>query len=426
MLEYAEWIRRERRIRTKIISSSPTIKEKGCYRVCEDCGEICLCHEERCPNCNLSRISERVLSNLKEDAQRRMRCLFRYKHLKEIMRQEGWMEKSVNNKPVLLYYEVLGFQKETMAHLDRHFNVKTLPNPDSDKQEALQDAVVIFAPMGFVFGKEKINQCPKLQIIGSPTTGLVHIDVEYAQEMNISICSLKDQQDFLSSITPTAELAWGLILSVVRKLPWACESVCEGKWNGKEFGKRTPKMISNMRLGVVGLGRLGSWVAKYGKAFKMDVHYFDPYVEDDRYIKCSTLSELAKVSDVVSAHVHLSKETENLIDRKFLQALPEGAFIVNTARGGIVNEDALLEALNSGHLGGAGLDMLAGEHLPEFKRNLADHPLVRYARVHDNLVLTPKMGGATLDAWAMTERRVVDLIIQELKRKDSLNGFIKK
>jgi lactate dehydrogenase-like 2-hydroxyacid dehydrogenase len=333
------------------------------------------------------------------------------------MKPEGWMEKSVNNKPVLLYYEVLGFQEETMAHLDRHFNVKILPNPDSDTQEALQDAVVIFAPMGFVFGGEKINQCPRLQIIGSPTTGLVHIAVDYARERNISICSLKDQQDFLSSITPTAELAWGLILSVVRKIPWAYESVCQGKWNGKEFGKRTPKMMSNMRLGVVGLGRLGSWVAKYGKAFKMDVFYFDPYVKDGRYVRCTTLLELAKVSDIVSVHVHLSEETENLIDNGFFQALPEGAFVVNTARGGIVNESALLEALNSGRLGGAGLDMLAGEHLPEFGERLVDHPLGQYARTHDNLVLTPKMGGATVDAWAMTERRVVDLILQELKRR---------
>ena len=326
----------------------------------------------------------------------------------------------VRNKPVLVYYEVLGFQNDTMEYLTRYFSVKTFPNPQNDDSATLGEAKVIFAPMGFVFGKKTIDQCQKLEIIGSPTTGLVHIDVEYAQEKNISICSLKNQQKFLASITPTAELAWGLILSVVRKIPWAHDSVCQGKWIGREFGKRTPRMMSNMRLGVVGLGRLGSWVAKYGKAFKMDVYYFDPYVEDERYIKCPTLSELAKVSDIVSVHVHLSGETENLIGREFFNALPKGAFIVNTARGGIVNEDALLEVLNSGRLGGAGLDMLAGEHLPEFKKNLLEHPLIQYARAHDNLVLTPKMGGATVDAWAMTERRVVDLIIQELKRRNSI------
>ena len=87
-----------------------------------------------------------------------------------------------------------------------------------------------------------------------------------------------------------------------------------------------------------------------------------------------------------------------------------------------MNEEALLEALNSGRLGGAGLDMLAGEHLPEFRGNLANHPLAQYARTHDNLVLTPKMGGATVDAWAMTERHVVDLILQELKRRGSIAG----
>ena len=330
------------------------------------------------------------------------------------------MDMQVRNKPVLVYYEVLGFQNDTMEYLNRCFSVKTLPNPQHDGAETLSEAKVIFAPMGFVFGKKKIDQCPKLEIIGSPTTGLVHIDVDYAKTRDIAICSLKDQQDFLKAITPTAELAWGLILSVVRKIPWAHESVLHGKWIGKEFGKKTSRMLSNMRLGVVGLGRLGSWVAKYGKAFKMDVHYFDPYVNDGRYVKCATFLDLARASDIVSVHVHLSKETENLIDRNFIQTLPKGAYIINTARGGIINEDALLEALNSGHLGGAGLDMLAGEHLPEFRESLADHPLVQYARTHDNLVLTPKMGGATVDAWAMTERRVVDLIIQKLKRRNSI------
>lgn len=324
------------------------------------------------------------------------------------------------SKLKLLYYSILDFQKGTLEYINKYFDVLTLPDPSRDSDEILKKAKVIWAPMGFVFGKDKIDKCLNLSVIGTATTGVPHIDVDYAQRENVSVCSLKDQQPFLSTITPTAELAWGLVLAVTRRIPWAYDSVCEGKWNPKEFGRRTPRMLSEMTLGIVGLGRLGSWVAKYGKAFKMRVLYYDPLVTYIQYIKCATLHDLAKESDIVSIHVHLTENTVNLIDRQFIQTMPKGSYIINTARGGILDEDALLEALQSGHLGGAGLDMLKGEHLPGFKEGIKEHPLVQYARTHDNLILTPKMGGCTVDAWEKTERRVVDLILQELRKKGEM------
>jgi phosphoglycerate dehydrogenase-like enzyme len=326
------------------------------------------------------------------------------------------------NKPALLYYEILDFQRSTLEYINKFFDLITLPDPDYDFEEILRKTRVIFAPMGFVFDKYKIDKCPNLQIIGSPTTGIPHIDVDYATKRNISICSLKNQQSFLSTITPTAELAWGLLLAVTRQIPGAHDSVCEGKWIGREFGRRTPRMLSAMTLGVVGLGRLGSMVARYGRAFKMNVIYYDPFISDNEYTRCDNLYDLAHESNIVSVHVHLTEETENLIDRRFLQSMPEGSFIINTARGGIVDEDSLLEALQTGHLAGAGLDMLAGEHLPGFKKQLSEYSLVQYARNHDNLIITPKIGGCTMDAWEITERHIVDLVINELNKRKSMKG----
>lgn len=323
-------------------------------------------------------------------------------------------------KTKLLYYSSLDFQKNTLEYLKQNFDVITSISPDHDSIDILGKVEVAFAPMGFIFGKSKIDQCKNLKVIASPTTGLPHIDVGYAIQKNISICSLRDRQAFLSTITPTAELAWGLIIAVTRHIPCAHESVCEGRWDGRILGKRTPKMLSAMTLGVVGLGRLGSMVARYGQAFKMKVFYYDPHVTNERYIKCKSLSELACSSDIVSIHVHATEETENLINRDFIQTMTEGSFIINTARGDVLDEDALLQALLSGHLAGAGLDMLKGEHLPGFKEKLENHPLVQYAKTHDNLVLTPKIGGCTVDAWEKTERHVVDLIIQELRKKGEM------
>lgn len=323
-------------------------------------------------------------------------------------------------KPLLLYYKVQDFQKGTLDYISKHFDMASLPDPSHDTEDILKDVDVVFAPMGFVFDRNKIDKCRNLKVVGSPTTGVFHIDVDYAEQKKISICSLKDQQAFLSAITPTAELAWGLIIAATRYIIPAHNSVCEGKWDGRGFGRQTLKMLSAMTLGVVGLGRLGSIVARYGQAFKMKVFYYDPYVTNERYIKCKCLSALACSSDIVSIHVHATKATENLINKDFIQAMPKGSFIINTARGDVLDEDALLQALLSRYLAGAGLDMLKGEHLPGFKEKLGKHPLVQYARTHDNLILTPKMGGCTVDAWEKTERHVVDLIIQELRKKGEM------
>ena len=301
--------------------------------------------------------------------------------------------------------------------MEENFNCVTLPDPEHDTEEVLKKAKVLYAPMGYTFDKEKIDMCSGLRVLGTPTTGELHIDVDYARKGNISICSLRNQKEFLSKITPTAELAWGLLLAVTRQIPRAHDSVCEGNWNGREFGRQTPRMLSTMTLGIIGLGRLGSIVAGYGKAFNMKVLYYDPHVNDDKYIKCENLHELARLSDIVSIHVHLTEKTENLIDSKFLKTMPKGSYIINTARGGIVDEDALLDALKTGHLAGAGLDMLAGEHLPGFKEQLNEHPLVEYAVNHDNLIITPKIGGCTMDAREKTEKHVVDLIIDQLKER---------
>ena len=324
------------------------------------------------------------------------------------------------DKPRLIYYEVLEFQRETLDYMSSFFDIATLSNPRHDTIGILKNASVIFAPMGFIFDKDKIDKCQSLQVIGSPTTGTHHINVDYAAKRNISICSLRNQQTFLSTITPTAELAWGLVLAVTRRIPWALDSVCAGNWNGRVFGEQTPRMLSAMTLGIIGLGRLGSLVARYGKAFKMNVLYYDPFISDDKYTRCNDLYDLATKSDIVSIHVHLTDKTENLIDSKFLQSMPKGSFIINTARGGIVNEGALLEALQMGYIAGAGLDMLAGEHLPGFKEKLNEHPLVKYAKIHDNLLITPKIGGATIDAWEKTEKHIVDIIIKEFNIKTGI------
>lgn len=163
-------------------------------------------------------------------------------------------------------------------------------------------------------------------------------------------------------------------------------------------------MLSRLRLGIVGYGRLGQKVARAAGAFDMTVRFYDPGKPGSE----DTLVGLAAVSDVLSLHAPATKETAGMVSRNVLAALPPGAIVVNTARGELIDTDALLDLLESGHLYAAALDAVAGEYEPDFARSFGDSRLARYARANDNLILTPHIGGSTVDAWRETERRVID------------------
>ncbi len=315
-----------------------------------------------------------------------------------------------------LYYDILRYQEATLRLIEQKFNMKNLPDPNCDTDDVLGNIEVAMAPLGFPFDRKKIDRCPNLKVIGSSTLSIPHIDINYAESKGVKVCFLDcEQKSFLETITPTAELAWGLIIAITRKIPWAYKAVCNGEWSGRSFGCQTPQMLSEMTLGVVGLGRLGSLVASYGKVFGMGVNYYSPVSRDYRYNSCTSLRELAECSDVVSIHAHQTPETEGLINNEFMAAMKPGSFIVNTSRGDLIDDEALLHSLESGHLGGAALDVLAGEYRQGFKSRLKENPLVKYARAHDNLIITPHYGGATVDAWIKTEKKTINLILDSLK-----------
>jgi len=317
-------------------------------------------------------------------------------------------------KPKLIYYDILKYHPEVLSMMKESFEVFSLPDPRHDGDDVLENSDVILAPMGFIFGRDKIKKCPKLKIIGSSTLSVPHIDVKYCNSKGIKVIYLEDEKEFLNTITPTAELTWGLIISVIRRIPWAHKAACSGHWGGRAFGRVTPRMLSNMTLGIVGLGRLGSMVAKRGKPLVKEICYYSPNSTNPEYVKCSSLTELAGTSDIVSIHAHHTPETEGLLGESFIQAVRQGSYLINTARGPIIDEKALLTALESGHLGGAALDVLADEYRPDFKATLKDNPLVRYAIDHDNLIITPHYAGATVDAWAKTQSKTLELILKEI------------
>ncbi|HTX78220.1 MAG TPA: NAD(P)-dependent oxidoreductase [Longilinea sp.] len=261
---------------------------------------------------------------------------------------------------------------------------------------------VLVIRLGHIISRVLMEKADELKVIVSPTTGLDHIDLEAAAEKNITVLSLKGETEFLRSIPATAELTWGLLLALVRHIPQAYPSVLKGEWQRDRFRGHD---LSGKTLGIVGLGRIGEKTARYGQAFGMRVIAFDPYRTEwpTGVEKMNSLKELLRRSEVLLVHVPLEKDTVGMFGAKELSLLPPGAVLVNTSRGAVLDEAALLQALGNGHLAGAALDVVQNE-----AKFGVRSPLVRYAKMHGNLLLTPHLGGATVESMAMTEAFMAD------------------
>ncbi len=250
--------------------------------------------------------------------------------------------------------------------------------------------------------KELLDAGSRLRAVVSPTTGLNHIDLEAAAEHGVEVIHLKGQTEFLRSIPSTAEHTWALLLALVRHLPAAFASVRAGAWDQEPYRGHE---LHEKRLGIVGCGRLGAMVAHYGRAFGMKIATFDPYATFiPSYVeRCETLQELLSRSDILSIHVPLNEETTGMIGRGEIGRLPAGSVIVNTSRGEVIEEDALVDALESGKVSGAAVDVVQHELEP----NRGAGPLIAYAGTHENLIVTPHIGGATFEAVEKTDLNVV-------------------
>lgn len=317
------------------------------------------------------------------------------------------------NRPTLVYYDVLQFQPENRALLERYFEVLDFPAPDFETEDARLRAQVVFAPLGYEWGDTRLEPFRSLKILASNTTGIPHIDLDSTIRRRIEVISLKDDPEFLQGISATAELTWGLILALVRRIPWAFQAACDARWDRRPFGG--PAMLSRMSLGVVGLGRLGRMVAHTGKAFGMTVSFWDRRTEEfGNCVRALSLRDVVASSDIVSVHLTLSDETCGLFDAALFDAFKPGSYFINTARGELVNYEALVAALERGTIAGAALDVLDGECDRGFTDGLIDHPVIRYARSHNNLIVTPHIGGSTLDAWRETEERTIRRVLDAM------------
>ena len=276
---------------------------------------------------------------------------------------------------------------------------------DFDEEVARAEGVIV--RLGVRWTAARLAAAPKLRWLLTPTTGLDHIDLEAAAAQGVAVVSLRGLPG-LEAVTSTPEHAFALLLALVRRIPGAVAHTWEGGWDRDAFQGRE---LRGKQVGVIGLGRTGTAFAGYCQAFGMSVRYYDPYVKGGAWPGLDSLAALAAWSDVISVHVHLTPETAGMLDAAFFQGCGRSPWLVNTSRGDLVDEGALLEALQSGRISGAAVDVVQGE--PE-KGGVWSSPLRDYAKRHANLLVTPHIAGCTLDAMRHTEEMIVDAFLQRL------------
>ncbi|NJE07644.1 3-phosphoglycerate dehydrogenase [Thermococcus sp. M39] len=249
--------------------------------------------------------------------------------------------------------------------------------------------------------RKVIENAPKLKVIGRAGVGLDNIDLEAAKERGIQVLNAP-----AAASRSTAELVFALLLTVARKVAFADRKMREGVWAKKQaLGLE----LEGKTIGIIGFGRIGYNVAKIANAFGMRILLYDPYPNEERAKEVSgtfvDLETLLRESDVVTLHVPLLPSTKYLINEEKLKLMKPTAILINAARGGIVEERALVKALQEGWIYGAALDVFEEEPLPK------DHPLTKL----DNVVLTPHIGASTREAQERAGVEIAEKVIQALK-----------
>jgi D-3-phosphoglycerate dehydrogenase len=255
--------------------------------------------------------------------------------------------------------------------------------------------------------EEVIAAADNLRVIARAGIGLDNVDITAASKRGIVVMNTPE-----GNVITTAEHTIAMLMALTRNIPQACRSLKEGRWDKKKYRGRE---VFHKVLGIIGIGRIGRVVAERAKGLKMNVIGYDPYINPEMVeklgIEAVTLDELLAKSDYITIHVPKTKETTDLVNADLFGKMKPGVFLVNCARGGIVNEAALLDALNEGTVAGAAMDVFAQEP-PK------DNPLVDLEQV----ICTPHLGASTDEAQENVAVAVAEQVIDYLKNNTIRNA----
>ena len=286
-------------------------------------------------------------------------------------------------------------------------SVKDVENILAPRQMCLSDEdadVIIVNPGTDKFlDWDHFSQYENLKVVGTPSTGTNHIDVKSLKDNGISVVCLLDDKDSLENIHASAEFTWIHVMNLMRKFSKAIDSVDDWRSDENELSLRSNELFGKV-IGIVGMGRIGSKIAKYARAFGMSVRYYDPYVKKDNLVRIQNLSQLSQC-DVITINCVLNSETENLITKGVWDDIKPGTIVINTSRGEVVDETYVKNLIDKkGILYGA--DVLQGE---QDLTNLKKSPLYLLSKTSNRVVITPHVAGATKESQTKALKYILDL-----------------
>ena len=272
--------------------------------------------------------------------------------------------------------------------------------------ELISDADAVMIRSKPKLTKEILEHGKNLKVIGRAGVGVDNIDVEYATKKGIIVVNAPE-----ASTTTVAEHTFGMVLALARKIPQGVANVKSGRWDKKKF---MGTELQGKTIGIVGMGRIGSRVGEFAKAFKTDIIAYDPYVTEElaekKGFKLVEMDELLSDSDIITLHMPRTDKTADMINSDAFKKMKSTAFLINCSRGGIVDENALYLALKNGEIAGAALDVFTAEPPGET-------PLLAL----DNFISTPHLGASTQEAQVNASLTTAEDILSVLENKSPKN-----
>lgn len=280
--------------------------------------------------------------------------------------------------------------------------------PDFSPHTILDDnsAQILICNPGseFMYDEGYLVNFKNLEVLATPSTGVTHIDLDYCKNRGIPVLTLLLDRQSLSKITASAEFSWLLVLDAMRHFYRSVDLAKHGHWRDVEDDLRGQELCGK-NIGIIGLGRIGSKISKFAKAFGMNVMYYDPYVHDPTISRAKDLRQIAKFADIINIHPYLTAETRGMIDASFLSNCKQGAVIVNTSRGEVVVESDICDAVESGQIFYSTDVVMNEQNITEF------HSSRLFSLFEEGKVtITPHIAGATLESQEKAMKYLVRIL----------------
>jgi len=305
-------------------------------------------------------------------------------------------------------YEVFG---ELLSSLSEKYHLTIKDYTYEWLKDNIHKFDIVIPSLKVIIDDDIIDNAENLCILFTPTTGTDHIRIR-KRRSRIRIFTLNDFRADINSINSTAELGFSHILSLSRKVfPARRDTVEFGRWERNNF---LGKDLNNKVIGIIGMGRIGQKIAKYAEAFGMKIIYWDK-IKRGKWERIPHLRRFLSIPDIIFISITLTNKTHHLINMNNISNIKKGAVLVNVSRGGVIEEESLCFALRKGILSGVGVDVLENE-LGDYTKS----PLLKYAQKNPdaNIIVTPHIGGATVEAWEKVFRLVAEKISKEIVKDE--------